>query len=232
LASANSPSDMSNLFLLSSNNSNLVKKHFNLIKSSKSSSILDELKLKGIMNEYFTNQPISMSIDNIKSLTFYLARNFFFSILGAHYSKIKTTKTMNSHLGMEMGDYNNSTLSSTSTATTPIVSLSTSSTNSNAKTVPYLNRTSGFKKIDSMTNPMLASLVGTSETSTSLSPYTSKIFSNSSNNLNSSASPYGSSTATASSSFFKRSIFSSSSNSSTITGKSTNIKRDVGIKAS
>jgi hypothetical protein len=138
---------------------------------------------------------------------------------------------MNSHLGMDIGDYNNSSLSSVgTTATTTPVALLSSSSNSSAKTVPYLNRTSGFKKIDSMTNPMLTSLAGAQDASTSLSPYTSKIFSNSSNNLNSSSSPYSSPTVNTSSSFFKRSIFSSSSNSSTITGKSSNIKRDVGIK--
>ncbi len=57
-------------------------------------------------------------------------------------------------------------------------------------------------------------------------PYSSKIFSNSSNNLNS----YGSNgKSQASSSFFKRSMITNNT-STTITGKSSTPKRNVGIK--
>jgi hypothetical protein len=57
--------------------------------------------------------------------------------------------------------------------------------------------------------------------SSSLDSYSSKIFINNNNNLNSKNN--------ASSSFFKRSMISNN-NATTITGKSSNLKRDVGIK--
>lgn len=79
------------------------------------------------------------------------------------------------------------------------------------KSVPYLNRFVSNKKIESMTSPTLSS-----------DSFNSKIFSNSSNS-------FMESKTIGSSSFFKRSMSSNQTNT-TITGKSSSIKRDVGIK--
>lgn len=141
----------------------------------------------------------------------------------SHYSKSKTNRVLPSSTN-PLNNYGENSLSSTT----------------ESKAGSYLSRLSTSKKMDSMISKLRPTLLLwlfyflIDENSFGLKgnlndPYSSKIFSNTSNSLNGGSSSFGNRNSSTNS-FFKQSSFSSKS--STITGKSSNIKRDVGIKVS